>query len=212
MFTARSEFRLTLRADNADLRLTQKGYYVGCVGQERYERFASFKRAFDELAAHLKSIEDSVFNWKQKVSCLPMQSDNPSKKSIYAMLRIADIDLKQFDAFLNTKCKQLLLENPSLAERLKIQSTYEDSEARQLEEIDEIKRNESIRLPIDFDYKQLNLSNEMKEKLLTYRPTSLGQASRIPGVTPAAIFRLFAHFKQQQQQQNTSSSSQSIQN
>ena len=195
MFTGRSEFRLSLRSDNADLRLTQKGRDIGCVRDARYEKFHDFKRRLDETIAYLNSIEYSVDFWKSKIANFPMQVSKPIKKSMYSLLQIPNVDIEMFADIIRDPRFQHLLEDKDLRERIKIQATYETTESRQADEISEMKRHESISLPANYDYTKLRLSNEIKEKLNRYQPTSLGQASRIPGITPVALLELLSHFK-----------------
>ena len=195
MFTGRSEFRLSLRSDNADLRLTQKGRDVGCVKDARYEKFREVKKRLDEGIAYLSSIEHSVDYWRSKMANFPMQTPKPGKKSIFSLLRIPNVDIEMFADYLTDPNFKYLLEDKNLEERIKIQSIYQLNESRQADEISEVKQHESISLPADYDYTQLTLSNEIKEKLSRYQPTSLGQASRIPGITPVALLELLSHFK-----------------
>lgn len=199
MFTGRSEFRLTLRSDNADLRLTQKGYDFGCVSAERYAKFQSFKKKYDLGIDYLKSVVKSVVYWKSKIPSIPMTIDNPVNKNMFELLRFENCDLDTLKDLIEPKYNYLL-EDKELSERIKIQGIYDYDESRQLDEITEMKKHESISLPPEFDYNRIvSLSNEAKERLFNHKPTSLGAASRIPGITPSAVFRIFAHFKSNQQ-------------
>ena len=125
-----------------------------------------------------------------------MQSETPKQKCIYDLLKIEGCRLKDFEKFIDPKYSYLL-QDANIGDRITVQSMYEDEEEAQLEEINDIKRHEAIALPADFDYKKLTISNESKEKLLTHRPTSLGAASRIPGIAPSAIFQLYYYFRDQ---------------
>jgi tRNA uridine 5-carboxymethylaminomethyl modification enzyme len=195
MFTGRSEFRLSLRADNADLRLTEKGYKIGCVNSKRYEKFQDFKQKYDEGIAYLKSIVKSSSYWKSKLPVLPFQADTPVNRSLFELLSFENITLKTIENFIDTNKYKYILDETIISERIKIQGIYENNEWKQLNEINDVKRNDSILLPIDFDYNKLGISNDAKEKLFTYRPTSLGAASRIPGMAPSSIFKLYSYFK-----------------
>lgn len=198
MFTGRSEFRLTLRSDNADLRLTEKGYLIGCVSEQRYNKFRAFKEKYDAGIVYLKSIIKSAAYWKSKIPSLPMMATNPVNKSMFELLKFDNCSLETLKDLIEPEFK-FLYEDENIRERVKIQSVYDEEEARQLEEIDDVRKNESISIPANFDYNQiLNLSNEAKEKLFTHRPTSIGAAGRVPGLTPSSVFRLFAHFKNDQ--------------
>lgn len=197
MFTGRSEFRLSLRSDNADLRLTQRGREQGCVLDERYRKFIDFKRVYDSTLERLDAVKHSVMFWKSHIPQLPCEGDQPSRKSLVDLLRINGVTVKMLERFMaEAKCEHLLAD-PKLAERVKIHCTYAESELKQFKEIEEIKSNESISLPLNFDYNQLNISREAIEKLTFHRPTSLGAASRIPGMTPSVLIRLLKIFKSQ---------------
>ena len=194
MFTGRSEFRLTLRADNADLRLTDKGYDIGCVLKERFEKFNHFKNRYNEGIAYLKSVSQSSVFWKTKYPILPFGMDNPRKKSLFEILRFDESDLRMFEEFIESKYSYLVADK-TIMTRVKRQSIYDSDELKQYDEIDEIRRNESVCLPINFDYEKLNISNEAKEKLRVAKPTSLGALSRIPGMPPVAVFKVFNYLK-----------------
>lgn len=197
MFTGRSEFRLTLRSDNADLRLTQRGRDQGCVLDDRYARFAQFKRLYDSTLERLDSVVYSMTSWKSRLPTLPCDADHPARKSLLDLLKINTVDVEMVASVLaEAKCEHLL-DNRALAERVKIYATYVDSEKKQTHEIDEIRTNESISLPVNFDYGRLNISREAKEKLMSHRPTSLGAASRIPGMTSPVLISLLKFFKNQ---------------
>lgn len=198
MFTGRSEFRLSLRSDNADLRLTQKGYDQGAVSEERYSKFFQFKNRYYQTIACLESVINSVSYWKTHIPSLPCEADKPAKKSLLDLLKVDGVSVKMLEKFLLeiSECKYLL-ENEKMADRLKIHCMYFDSEKKQIHEINDIKKNESILLPLDFDYSQLSLSRETQEKLKNHRPTSLGAAQRIPGMTPSALLSLLRFFKYQ---------------
>lgn len=204
MFTGRSEFRLSLRADNADLRLTDKGREIGCVRDARYEKFTEFKNKYNEAIEYLKSIKHSSTYWKSKLPSLPFQADSPTNRTLFEILKFESCTFSSIENFIENKYKYLI-EDTKLAERVKIQCVYEHDELKQLDEINEVKRNESIILPYDFDYNKLSISNDAKEKLFTYKPTSLGAATRIPGMAPSTIFKLFNYFRVKNSQAASSS-------
>ena len=201
MFTGRSEFRLSLRSDNADLRLTQRGREQGCVLDDRYRKFIDFKRLYESTLERLDSVRHSVAYWKSRIPQLPCEGDAPVRKSMIDLLQINGVSVDMLERFVRdeAKCEHLLIDR-RLAERVKIHATYAEYERRQSSEMDEVRLNESIVLPVDFDYAQLNISRETREKLASHRPTSLGAASRIPGMTPAALVHLlrFIKFKNDQ--------------
>lgn len=197
MFTGRSEYRLSLRSDNADLRLTEKGYQAGVVKDYRYKKFKIFKSSYENALNYLGSLSNSVAFWKSKIPSLPCEVDNPTNKSVTDLLRITGVSIKMFEDFLPNNYRYLI-EDIKMAERIKIHCVYSEGERKQNSEMDDIRKNESIRLPIDFDYSKINISNEAREKLYTHRPSSLGAASRIPGITPSAIFQILKYVKNNQ--------------
>jgi tRNA uridine 5-carboxymethylaminomethyl modification enzyme len=194
MFTSRSEFRLSLRSDNADLRLTEKGYKIGCVSDYRYKLFSNFKRKLDDGIELLKSIQKTTNEWNEFSLSLNLGKNKP-KRSIYEILR-ADMTLKM-NLFkkLIPKEYEYLIEDNYLAERVSIHSLYEVAEANQVDEMKEIRQNESFILPDNLNYNLLQLSNETKDKLRTWKPTTIGQAARIPGITPAALMLLIRYLR-----------------
>ena len=122
------------------------------------------------------------------------EGDNPQRKSLLDLLKMEDVDLRLLENLIDTKYK-FVLNDPILMQRLKIHALYKDVEIRQIAEINDIKINESIPMPLDFDYNKLNLSLQAKEILTKFRPTSLGAATRIPGITASTIHSLFVYFK-----------------
>ncbi|CAF0725893.1 unnamed protein product [Brachionus calyciflorus] len=194
MFTGRSEYRLSLRCDNADLRLTEKGYEIGAVQDHRYEKFKQFKHLYDDALEFLGSVTYSVPVWKAKIPSLPCEADNPCNKNILDLLRIEGVNIKMFENFVTPKYKYLL-EDEKLSQRVKIYCVYSEQERRQNVEMDDIRKNESISLPVNFNYEKLNLSKEAREKLVNHKPISLGAASRIPGMTPSAILTILKYLK-----------------
>lgn len=206
MFTSRVEFRLSLRPDNADSRLTFRGYEeAGCVSQQRYERACWMKSSLEEGISVLKSIEFSSYKWKQLIPEASISITKSHPVSALDILKHEEVDMESLakvvpDLFKKyTQCREL-------AERLKIEATYESVVFHQLQEIKEVQRDETLQLPKDLDYltiKDVSLSHEVREKLHFSRPQTIGAASRIPGVTPAAIVNLLRFVKTTQQRQAT---------
>ena len=122
--------------------------------------------------------------------------NNPSKKSILDLLTFEGVNIEMFESLIEPKHRYLLEEN-DLVEKIRIYSLYKDQEAKQIEEINDIKQNESIFSPENFDYHKINLSKQAKEILFKSRPTSLGAATRIPGITPSTIYQLLTYFKKE---------------
>jgi len=201
MFTARSEYRLTLRADNADLRLTQAGYDIGCVSEKRFQHFQTFKSNYDRSKACLENLRKPLHIWRrlltppsESISCR-----DESIKSLYSLVQQTPYTMdknKWLTVVPNDDGIRSLLEtDQELCERLCVDAIYEHLTVRQRNEIDEVKRDEAFVIPDSFDYQILQISNEAKQKLEAVRPTTLGSATRIPGITPATIFTLLRMLK-----------------
>ncbi|XP_011882975.1 PREDICTED: protein MTO1 homolog, mitochondrial [Vollenhovia emeryi] len=195
MFTSRSEFRLSLRPDNADQRLTEKGYAVGCVSRERIEKLREVCRKMQEAVQILKSETRPSPKWRR---LLNMKSSKATEyKSAYDMLststenvtfaKLVEVlpDLKHLDG------------DPNLARRLEIETKYDYVVADQQEQVNDIRRNERMTIPDDIDYNssELNLSTEDREKLTKHLPRTIAAANKISGVTPSAILRLLYYIR-----------------
>ncbi|KAM8777961.1 5-taurinomethyluridine-[tRNA] synthase subunit MTO1, mitochondrial [Rhynchonycteris naso] len=202
MFTSRAEFRLSLRPDNADSRLTFRGYKeAGCVSQQRHERASWMKSSLEEGISMLKSIEFSSSKWKKLIPEASISMSRSEPLSALDVLKYEEVDMELLAKAIPeplkkySKCREL-------AERLKIEATYESVLFHQQEEIKNIQRDEALQLPKDLDYltlRDVSLSSEVREKLHFSRPQTIGAASRIPGVTPAAIINLLRFVKSAQQ-------------
>ncbi|XP_007458462.1 PREDICTED: protein MTO1 homolog, mitochondrial isoform X1 [Lipotes vexillifer] len=204
MFTSRAEFRLSLRPDNADSRLTFRGYKeAGCVSQQRYERATWMKSSLEEGISVLKSIEFPSSKWKNLIPEASISIGKSLPLRALDVLKYEEVDIELLAKAVPeplkkyTKCREL-------AERLKIEATYESVLLHQQQEIKEVQRDEALQLPKDLDYltlRDVSLSHEVREKLHFSRPQTIGAASRIPGVTPAAIINLLRFVKTTQQRQ-----------
>ena len=187
MFTSRAEFRLSLRADNADERLTAKGIALGCVGPIR-------SRAFRETQDRLKrarAMLDAATATPQVLAAhgLLVNRDG-ARRSAFELAAQSQFPI----AVLTRVWPQLAEIPPALARRLEADAKYSVYLDRQAEDVARYRRDESAALPPDLDYGRLSgLSNEIRHKFAAVRPTSLGQAGRIEGVTPAALALLAAH-------------------
>jgi len=192
MFTSRAEYRLYLREDNADLRLREKGYHVGLVPGEEYEDFLRKKEAIERLRE--RTSQWVVNPTRANNDELRAMGTTPVKRttSLREILKRPGVDfsaLSQFDAELSDFDREV-------RDQVQIQIKYEGYLKRQQEQIDRFKRLEKLRIPEDMDFQAIiGLSTEVKEKLSTLRPISIGQASRISGITPAAISILIVNLK-----------------
>lgn len=194
MFTSRSEFRLCLRPDNADIRLTEKGYKIGLVKEKRYRKFVEMRNDLKKALEILKDWKMGSNQWREKLK-LPA-----CKASIYrsAFDFLATPDLTSVEEVCNLDPSlSFISENPNLCNRVKIEAMYENAIKDQEIEVNEIRRDEALRIPRDIDYlsKSLCLSNEERNKLISIQPQSIAAATRIQGVTPSTIMRLLRFVK-----------------
>jgi tRNA uridine 5-carboxymethylaminomethyl modification enzyme len=189
MFTSRAEYRLTLRADNADQRLTDKGIAMGCVGTERAQFHARKSAALNEARAFAKSV--SLTPKEAERHDIAFNKDG-QRRSAFEMLSYPSITL----ADLARVWPRFAALDESIAEQLEIDAKYDVYLSRQAADVEAYRRDESFALPDDFDYATLpGLSNEVKQKLQAQRPRTIGHAARIDGVTPAALTLLVAHMR-----------------
>ena len=193
MFTSRAEYRLLLREDNADLRLTEKGRELGLVDDERWAFFDNKRTAIEREQQRLNAL------WI-KISDHPAeQLESLSGEKFQRDARAADVLARPQVTYANLMKLEGIgpgLENAAQAEQVEIQAKYAGYIERQKDEIARQKQNESIKLPDSFDFDNVKgLSNEVREKLMKSRPETIGQAARIPGVTPAAVSLLLIHLK-----------------
>ena len=193
MFTSRAEHRLILREDNADLRLTEVGRKLGLVDDYRWQRFAKKSEAIENERQRLKSITLKPSSDAASSLAKNLNIQLKQEKTFYEMLRNPDVDY-------NTLCEatgtQPSVDGAAVIEQLEIQVRYEGYIERQRAAVRKNLREEQTILPESIDYSIINgLSNEVRQKLVRYQPETLGSASRIPGVTPAAIAILQVYIK-----------------
>ena len=187
MFTSRAEYRLQLRADNADQRLTDKGISIGCVGAKRARMHQEKQSALDDARKFAKSI--SLTPKEAERHGLSLNKDG-QRRSAFELLSYPSVTITQL-AKIWPRFGELA---PKIAEQIEIDAKYDVYLSRQAADIAAYRRDESFELPDEFDYATLpGLSNEMKQKLQAHRPRTIGQAGRIDGVTPAALTLLVAH-------------------
>ena len=194
MFTSRAEFRLLLRQDNADLRLTETGRDLGLVDDVRWTAFVARREAIERAVGAARS------------TCVHADTDAAARlqaltgerlereASVEQLLRRPGVGVRQLEQAL-----QLAPLAEDIAEQVEVQVKYEGYIARQQMEIDRLRRHEQTPLPIDLDYGDVGgLSNEVRQKLEAARPDTLARAGRIPGVTPAAVSQLLIHLKKRE--------------
>jgi tRNA uridine 5-carboxymethylaminomethyl modification enzyme len=193
MFTSRAEYRLTLREDNADLRLTETGRALGLVDDARWDAFARKRDAVAREAERLRStwINPRVLPPEQALRALgkPLERDH----TLLELLKRPDVSYVELMTLDGAGAP---VDDPAVAEQVEIQAKYAGYIARQRDEVARHEAQESTRLPPDIDYRAVRgLSFEVQQKLAAQRPETVGQASRISGVTPAAISLLLVHLK-----------------
>jgi len=193
MFTSRAEYRLTLRQDNADLRLTEAGRRLGLVDAGRWAAFCAKRTAIEQEQQRLGTL--LVRPDSSAASALAALLDRPLAREQFAgeLLRRPELG---YHALTAIETLGPPVADAAAAEQVEIQAKYAGYLDRQADEIDRQRRHQEQTLPLEFDYNAVRgLSSEVCEKLLDARPQTIGQAARIPGVTPAAISLLLIHIK-----------------
>lgn len=194
MFTSRAEYRLQLREDNADMRLTEDGYKIGLVGEEQWRMFNEKREAIEREIQRLKTTwytpqklaeDEQIRVFGQKLS---------REANLHDLLRRPNLDYAALMTLPDAQPETALAD--SVVEQVEIQVKYQGYIDRQNEEIDSRRDIETLKLPDDIDYSKVKgLSAEVQQKLNQHKPETVGQASRISGVTPAAIALLMVHLK-----------------
>ena len=202
MFTSRAEYRLSLREDNADLRLTEVGRELGLVDDVRWDAFNRKRDAVAKEAERLKS------TWMQPRNLPPSEAQRvlgrsmEREYSLFDLLRRPEVS---YQSLLTLPNAGEPVADAAVIEQLEIQAKYQGYIDRQLEEVEKAQANETLRLPMDLDYRDVRgLSIEVQQKLNQFKPETLGQASRIQGITPAAISLLLVHLKRRNLADKTS--------
>ena len=195
MFTSRAEYRLLLREDNADLRLTSTGRELGLVDDARWQAFAQKREAIETESARLQR------TWIRPEKISAEQAQQVLGAAITREYSLADLLRRpevSYARLMTLPNAGVGVADPVVAEQLEIQAKYAGYIERQQEEIERHRRYETQVLPEDLDYGKVSgLSNEVRQKLQQHKPATIGQASRIPGVTPAAVSLLLIHLKKQ---------------
>ena len=190
MFTSRAEFRLSLRADNADQRLTALGIDLGCVGEARATHFRNKMERIEAARTELQSIRVKP---KEAQAVGVSVSADGKPRSAYELLSLADVTFDQVMRLSSTLSETAL----DVQQQLKRDALYANYIERQARDVASLKNDESHRIPADFDYSQVTgLSAEARQKLVSARPETLGQAGRIEGMTPAAMTLILARLRQ----------------
>lgn len=200
MMTSRSEYRLLLRQDNADLRLTEYGHEVGLVSEFRYNKFADRKKAIEDEIERIKNLQ--ITNKKENNEILEKFQSVPLRKpiSLYELIKRPELDYYIVEE-LDSERPYLL---PSVQEQVGIVAKYEGYITKQLEQVEQFKKFENKLLPQEIDYSEIKgLRKEAAQKLDKFRPLNIGQASRISGVSPADVSVLLIYLEQYNRSKST---------
>jgi tRNA uridine 5-carboxymethylaminomethyl modification enzyme len=191
MFTSRAEYRLLLREDNADMRLTEKGRELGLVDDDRWKQFSDKREAIELERQRLKSTWiQPTSDTAEKLSA-HIENKLSHEYSLFELLKRPEIDYK----IIGSLYPEHQVEH-KIAEQVEIDAKYSGYIIRQQDEVNRLRRHENTRIPVNFNYQSVKgLSNEVKQKLSEATPETLARASRIPGVTPAAISLLIVQLK-----------------
>lgn len=191
MFTSRAEYRLLLREDNADMRLTEKGRELGLVDDDRWKQFSDKREAIELERQRLKSTWiQPTSDTAEKLSA-HIENKLSHEYSLFELLKRPEIDYK----IIGSLYPEHQVEH-KIAEQVEIDAKYSGYITRQQDEVNRLRRHENTRIPVNFNYQSVKgLSNEVKQKLSEATPETLARAGRIPGVTPAAISLLIVQLK-----------------
>ena len=197
MFTSRAEYRILLRQDNSDFRLTERAYDIGLVTEERKDLFLEKKKYVEELKSFLN--KNSIK--PEEINAYLEQIQNPKikqKERLAKLLLRPQIKLKDLEKYsesLQEYIKSIPNRRDEILDSVEIQIKYENYIEREKQSAEKLKRLEYVTIPENFKFEKLqSLSTEAVQKLKTIRPKNIGQASRIPGVSPADISALLVYF------------------
>lgn len=173
MFTSRAEFRLLLRPDNADLRLTEKGYKFGLVSEQRYARLRKTREMLEKATDVLKSVKKGSNEWRKLLN-LPV-SKASNFKSAFDMLAMSNDNISCEDLAKVDSSLKWISSEPQIAQRIKIEALYEFFVGEQMKDVEAVRKEEMLVIPKDIDYfqKSLSLSNEEREKLTMIQPQTV---------------------------------------
>ena len=188
MFTSRAEYRLHLRADNADLRLTELGIEVGCVGEERQKLYFERKKQIEDFESLLKS---KTFTPNELESYNINIKKDGVKRNLYELLGNPNITIEDIKKIINID-----FVDKKIQEQVAINAMYAPYIKRQEQDIEFLEKEKNMIIPVDFDYDSVGgLTNEVKEKLKLHKPYNIEVASRIMGITPASIINIMVALK-----------------
>ncbi|WP_416886839.1 tRNA uridine-5-carboxymethylaminomethyl(34) synthesis enzyme MnmG [Marinospirillum sp.] len=204
MFTSRAEYRLLLREDNADLRLTEQGRALGLVDDQRWAAFEKKREAIEAEKARFKATWIQPKSEAAQALAARLSQPLTREHSLEDLLRRPELEYADLAPWAVGDA----VEDPAVQDQVQTQIKYAGYIERQALEIDKLRKEEQTRLPADLNYAQVDgLSNEIKNKLIQHQPETLGQARRIPGVTPAALSMLLIHLKKRSLAANHSAES-----
>jgi tRNA uridine 5-carboxymethylaminomethyl modification enzyme len=204
MFTSRAEFRLQLREDNADARLTEAGRHMGLVGDAQWDAFCRKRDAVSRETERLKSVWVNPRNLPEAESVRVLGKAIEHEYNLFDLLRrpgVGYADLMSLDGGKYADVDNVSREawgeqTAAILEQVEIAAKYSGYIERQKDEVERASNHENMKLPLDLDYLSVGaLSFEARQKLAKHRPETLGQASRISGITPASISLLLIHLK-----------------
>ena len=193
MFTSRAEYRLILREDNADIRLTPKARELGIISDERWKQFEDKQNQIEKEKARLRETSVKPSSDMGKGINTILKANLSQEQTLEEILRRPEVKLPNL---VEAAKLEPIAKKEQAIEQVEIQVKYQGYLQRELEDIKKKRVNEQTLLPLNFDYKEISaLSNEVAQKLNEYKPETIGMASRISGVTPAAISILLVHLK-----------------
>jgi tRNA uridine 5-carboxymethylaminomethyl modification enzyme len=192
MFTSRAEYRLLLREDNADFRLTELGHRLGCVDDPRWDAFARKRDAVDREEQRLRATWAHPRDTDPVLAGAVLGGPLERDQTLFDLLKRPEVSHAKLNRLVPSSVAVL----PDVAEQVEIRAKYAGYIVRQRDEIERMQEHEHLRLPEDLDYAQVRgLSKEVLQILSLARPETLGQAGRLQGVTPAAVSLLLVHMK-----------------